>query len=78
MNPQHKTIRAMLRAKPLPEAKAILETNLPNREFVSVYYADCKRELLYDVAKRLQCEEPTIKKYRQDGYKKLAILYFCD
>lgn len=76
MTQEHRTIREMLSRLPLPAARVILKTNLPNREFVSIYYADCEKESLGDIGEmRLNCEETTVKKYRRAGYKKLAALY---
>ena len=66
----------MIREMPLPTAKDILKTNLPYREFCSIYYADCEGKSLIEVGDMLGVEESTIKKLRQSAFKKLVKVYF--
>lgn len=63
----------------LPEAKTILSLNLPEAEWKSIYFS---RDVsgpgndLRDVARLLDVEIPTVKKYRRDAYDKLELYFF--
>jgi hypothetical protein len=77
MNRDAKILRAMIREMPLPVAKEILKTNLPDKEYQAIYYCDCERMALFDVGdKILLCGESAVKKYRRRGYRKLSSFYF--
>ena len=76
MNQQHKIIREMLRQLPVPEARAILDPNLPPNERDAIFYADVMQENLGFIAdKRICCSESSVKQYRKSGYSKLAAIY---
>jgi len=62
----------MIRELPLPDARKILEENLPKNEFSSIYFADCEQMSLIEVGEIIGIEESGVKKLRQAGYKKLA------
>lgn len=60
-----------------PVAQDILSTYLPENEYKAIYYADVEQENLNFIGDaRLNCAESTVKKYRQQGYEKLAVIYF--
>lgn len=76
MNNEHRIIREMLRKLPIPASKEILQTNLPDREFQAIYFADVEQWDLFKIAEKLHCSDSNIKKIRQSGYEKLAAIYF--
>ena len=77
MNLQHKIIREMLCKMVKPTAHDILSSYLPAREYTAIYYADVEQEdLNYIADMRLNCSESAVKKYRRQGYEKLAAIYF--
>ena len=73
MNPRHKTERDKLRNMPVDEAGEYLRSKLPPNERDAIFYVDVMQESLRDVGwNHLNCEETTVKKYRQRGYTKLT------
>lgn len=77
MKSEHKIIREMLTKMIKPTARDILSSNLPDREFQAIYYADVEQEDLNYIADvRIKCAETTVKKYRKSGYEKLCKIYF--
>ena len=72
MKPSHKTMRAALRSMPKQQAKELLESSLPEREYKAVYFADALQMDLNRVADALHCSESTVKKVRQNAYRKLT------
>lgn len=66
----------MLSKLPIPAAKAILEMNLPEREWKAIYLHDVEQRDLFSIADELGCTDSNIKKIRKHGYEKLAVLYF--
>lgn len=62
---------------PVPEAKNILGANLPDKEFVSIFYPDIHGyDLNYIADTKLYCSESMVKKYRRRGYNRLEHVFF--
>ena len=77
MNVVHKVIRERLKLLPKTDAWNILENVLPPNERDAIYYADVLREnLCYIGDMRMNCSESAVKKYRRDGYGKLAVAFY--
>lgn len=76
MKSEHKIIREMLGKMPIPAAKEILKTNLPPREYESIYLCDVEQWDLFRIADKLHCTDSNVKKIRRSGYEKLAAIYF--
>lgn len=62
---------------PIPEARQLLEANLRDEEWKSIYYSrDVVGCDLTDAASVLGVEIPTVKKYRRKAYTKLEHIFF--
>lgn len=62
---------------PIPEARNLLEANLREEEWKSIFYSrDVAGCDLCEAAKAIGVEIPTVKKYRRNAYNKLERLFF--
>jgi len=79
MKAEHNVIRKKLCGMGKPEAKRILQTYLPDREYYAIYLCDLEQKSLSDIGDDdLHCSESMVKKIRKSGFEKLTASWNFD